>query len=927
MNFSPNRTIKIDRNQAIAQLKALGYRPGEKCFFRAFFHRSDPRKANDMGRKCEGIYPAGIPWAKLESYQAEGRGIYVVVNGGGHDDASVTKGLALFYEHDDIGKDVQVDLWKSLGFLEPTLQVDTGGKSIHNYFAAPLTIDQWKELQPELLEHVDGDRKLKNPSRVMRLAGAWCIEPGKTPIQTRIISQLGIVYDYATLRAAIPQTEQPQVEQRRTVIRPSSEGQKTDIDWAIEWLNALAPWRADDHDEWVKVGMALHSVDDSLLNEWDAWSRQSEKYRPSECATRWKSFKSDANGVRVASLCEWAKQDGWKPAERKQAPNYNHSPVKTLKEVIEQPTSSGQPDDEYQQIRKLLAGIAAIPDPLEQEFKLARAAAQWGLKLDFLKAMQSTLQERKQTRKTCFTLQELMEMPDDGLDWVIPGLLPRAELVLLTAKPKTGKSLLAYEAMYAIATGGQFLNERVRQGKTLLIQTEEGKFSFKRRMDRRGFFDPALAISDTVRIETNFDINDLTALERILDDYRPDVVIFDSLRKISRNSAVSEDKAEFAKPVYRMAELIRQYNASAILIHHDNKNPEAQGTDAIAGTSALLGACWGSWRLLRTSTDESNPKRHLAVVPRDGSGTRLEIEYHEGEGGAWNWKFNQEIGVDPSLKQVEQNILNLLRVNPYPLSVGDLRQLMGLSNDDRSLYKPLNRMVERQLLTCKRDERDRRICRYSLPSSDCHPPSLSKEATNTTQIPETLTPYSENSSPQSYPVSNPGGESTVTNSPLRDPNTIRNPLPTIGLVPAHNSYIRNHPQEGGEGTKPFHEHGGATVYRQDAEPATRMRPKSIADQMKEEREKLTQVSEAEKAGLEVGDRVLVSVDHMDEYDQREIIKNQEAPVGQHGTIQGFKAWVFPSVGGTAPGRLPAAILLLDDGRTEEVSVDYLRGVQ
>jgi hypothetical protein len=63
--------------------------------------------------------------------------------------------------------------------------------------------------------------------------------------------------------------------------------------------------------------MALHSVDDSLLMEWDTWSRQSSKYKAGECVSKWKSFKR--TGVSIGSLAHMAKQDGWlKPFSAKQ---------------------------------------------------------------------------------------------------------------------------------------------------------------------------------------------------------------------------------------------------------------------------------------------------------------------------------------------------------------------------------------------------------------------------------------------------------------------------------------------------------------------------------------------------------------------------------------------------------------------------------
>jgi hypothetical protein len=63
--------------------------------------------------------------------------------------------------------------------------------------------------------------------------------------------------------------------------------------------------------------MALHSVDDSLLNEWDTWSRQSSKYKSAGCEKKWKSFKSQ--GVAIGTLAYMAKEDGWRSPFEKSA--------------------------------------------------------------------------------------------------------------------------------------------------------------------------------------------------------------------------------------------------------------------------------------------------------------------------------------------------------------------------------------------------------------------------------------------------------------------------------------------------------------------------------------------------------------------------------------------------------------------------------
>jgi hypothetical protein len=93
--------------------------------------------------------------------------------------------------------------------------------------------------------------------------------------------------------------------------QPHTQEHWTDIKWALSYLNALSPSRADNYDDWISVGMALHSLnDDTLLLEWDDWSKFSSKYRVGECQKKWKSF--NRSGVAIGTLAHMSKQDGWR---------------------------------------------------------------------------------------------------------------------------------------------------------------------------------------------------------------------------------------------------------------------------------------------------------------------------------------------------------------------------------------------------------------------------------------------------------------------------------------------------------------------------------------------------------------------------------------------------------------------------------------
>ncbi|MDJ0596192.1 MAG: bifunctional DNA primase/polymerase [Pleurocapsa sp. MO_226.B13] len=109
----------------------------------------------------------------------------------------------------------------------------------------------------------------------------------------------------------VGQKTEKQGKGKTTNFTPSSLHTKwTDFDFALSYLNAISSYRADDYDEWLNVGMALHSVDEELLSEWDKWSSQSAKYKPGECERKWRSF-SRGGGVTLGTLAHMAKLDGW----------------------------------------------------------------------------------------------------------------------------------------------------------------------------------------------------------------------------------------------------------------------------------------------------------------------------------------------------------------------------------------------------------------------------------------------------------------------------------------------------------------------------------------------------------------------------------------------------------------------------------------
>lgn len=81
-------------------------------------------------------------------------------------------------------------------------------------------------------------------------------------------------------------------------------------------LDAALPYiKADSHDVWIRVGMALFSaLGDAGLRVWDYWSSRSENYGgEEECKKRWASFGSRGVNITEATIFKMALDGGWKP--------------------------------------------------------------------------------------------------------------------------------------------------------------------------------------------------------------------------------------------------------------------------------------------------------------------------------------------------------------------------------------------------------------------------------------------------------------------------------------------------------------------------------------------------------------------------------------------------------------------------------------
>jgi len=227
----------------------------------------------------------------IESELSAGRAVAVGVLAG------PPSGGLLFVDHDGLGaSEVLQSLGTSLRDLPKSWAVTSGRDGrLQIIYRVPEPF--WATIKTTKLRS-----SVKGEQLELRWTGCQSVVLGKHPIAGS--------YHWLKNRSPtdLPLADAPSIllqQMQRPIETPPllPTSPTDDTDRARQYLANIPSSIADDYDEWVKVGMALHSIgNDALLADWSQWSAASGKFKPGECEAKWASFKSDSGGVSIGTL-------------------------------------------------------------------------------------------------------------------------------------------------------------------------------------------------------------------------------------------------------------------------------------------------------------------------------------------------------------------------------------------------------------------------------------------------------------------------------------------------------------------------------------------------------------------------------------------------------------------------------------------------
>ena len=237
-------------------------------------------------------------------------------------------------------------------------------------------------------------------------------------------------------------------------------------------------------------------------------------------------------------------------------------------------------EKEFQRMVHLVKAAEKIQDAGYREWRLQCIARSFKRsKKELMEAYNKALIHQAPIKP--LKLSELKAIANTSVKWLVQGWIPLGVAMLFHAFGGTGKTLFMYQIAACIAKGKPWNEYPVEQGHVLVLQSDEPAHVTHERLETLGITD-----TDPLDVFPNWQVEAMPQLEAFLqaqqDAGKPvRFVLIDSATSCNRNTMISENDVEYARPVLQLAALAEKFGFTCVVIHHSNAMGEARGTKAL----------------------------------------------------------------------------------------------------------------------------------------------------------------------------------------------------------------------------------------------------------------------------------------------------------------------------------------------------------
>jgi len=271
--------------------------------------------------------------------------------------------------------------------------------------------------------------------------------------------------------------------------------------------------------------------------------------------------------------------------------------------------------------------------------------------------------------------KDLLSLEEPETEWLWEGILPAGGLSLLVAKPKVGKTTLAFNLALAVASGRDFLGRKTKQSLAVYLALEEKRSEIRKKLK---------ALRETPEgLSFHFGSAPEKAIQEVrtlIQETKAGFLVVDVLQKLCRVKDLN-DYAQVTNTLEPLMATAREENCHILLTHHAGKADRQDGDD-ILGSTALLGGVDTSIHIKKREK-----RRSFFTIQRYGEDTPETVIELSVDGSLEAVGSRQEVEIEETLPLI------LVVLADGALTEKDIWQRVGKNHD--LVAKALRHLVDR----------------------------------------------------------------------------------------------------------------------------------------------------------------------------------------------------------------------------------------
>lgn len=289
------------------------------------------------------------------------------------------------------------------------------------------------------------------------------------------------------------------------------------------------------------------------------------------------------------------------------------------------------------------------------------------------------------------TAAELAALEFPEPKWVIPGIIPEGA-TLLAAKPKHGKSFMAYSICLAVAAGGKaFGKVDVEAGTALYLALEDTRRRLKHRLFQ--ILPKEAPAPENLILFDAFPRMGAGGIKRLKQEierhHDARFVVIDTLKKFKPPSTAKRSGNSYDEdyePIDRIKAVADECGVGIMVVHHLRKSEADDIFDTVSGSLGLTGAA-DHLMIMQRRSGQADAVLH--IHGRDVEPAELALKF---DSESFTWHL---LGDASEVRATErqQQLYDTVRLHSGDFSPMDLIRATGFSN--RYVHKQLAAMVGR----------------------------------------------------------------------------------------------------------------------------------------------------------------------------------------------------------------------------------------